>query len=83
MTHLVDRTVPDGYRWPGPDADGTHYYLTEQADWDGATPLYMVMRIQPGEQTILAQHCYRTHGVLIVDALRCHAGHALITQDKS
>jgi hypothetical protein len=67
---MTDRSVPSGYEWPGMDTDGTHYYLSEQADWDGATPLFMVHKQWNGGQTIIAERCYRTYGVEIVDALR-------------
>ena len=68
---MTDRNVPAGYEWPGMDTGhATVYYLSEQANWDGATPLFMVHKQWPGGQTIIAERCYRKYGVEIVDALR-------------
>lgn len=70
---MTDRAVPAGYEWPGADALQTsrpQYWLSEQAGWSGATPLFMVQYAEPGKQGILAERCYRWAGVQIVDALR-------------
>jgi hypothetical protein len=70
----VDREPPAGYKWPGADtiadALGQLYWLATQPDWDGATPLFVVMCSDSNGQKILAERCYRKYGVEIVDALR-------------
>jgi hypothetical protein len=71
MTTETKRTPPVGYEWPGvSDAPDTHYYLEPQANYDGATPQYMVMCMEPGVIRILAERCFLKDAVLIVDALR-------------
>ncbi len=67
----IDRTVPAGYEWPGMETgDRTVYYMSEQLDWQGATPLFVIGKQWPGGQTIIAEGCYRIYAVEIVDALR-------------
>lgn len=66
MPVAIDREPPAGYTCD----DGNAYYLAPQANWEGATPLFMVMKDTPGETRILAESCYRSAGVEIVDALR-------------
>lgn len=70
----TDRSVPAGYDWPGMTEDGqTHYYMSEQANWTGATSLFMVHKQWPGGQTSIAERYLRKYGVEIVDALRATA----------
>lgn len=66
--------VPDGYEWPGAGKNG--YWLSPQADWNGATPLFMVHAGWSGGETIIAERCYAKHGRAIVDALRAFDPHA-------
>ena len=71
---MTVRDVPTGYTRPpsGHQDSHTHYYLTEEPDYHGATPLFAVMCSKPGEQRCVAQKCYVGDGITIVDALRKH-----------
>lgn len=68
------REPPEGYQWPGADviaaSKDTVYWLSEQADWTGATPLFMVMMADGDGQHIVAEKCYLKHAMVIVSALR-------------
>lgn len=68
------RGVPVEYEWPGADAIADSstrlYWISQQADWTGATPQFMVMMADGDGQHIIAERCYRHHAVMIVDALR-------------
>jgi hypothetical protein len=71
VTTQTKRTPPVGYEWPGmSDSPYAHYYLEPQAAYDGATPQFMVMVMEPGMVRILAEKCFLKDAVLIVDALR-------------
>lgn len=69
---MIDRRPPRGYEAPRPSmrTKFTHYYLQEQGDYDGPTPLFTVMRASGGGRRPLAEHCLRDDGMAIVDALR-------------
>lgn len=76
-TTSADRQPPTGYEPPEDDpGDSIVYYLAPQPNYDGATPLFVVMRRAPGAQSILAERCYRELGMEIVDALRFVQSHA-------
>lgn len=63
-------TVPEGYEMPtGVTGDEIVYALAEQPG-ESATTLYMVLKVSPGKQEILAGDCYPNQGMEIVDALR-------------
>lgn len=63
-------TVPEGYEMPtGVTGNDTVYAIAEQPG-DSATDLFMVVKISPGMQEIMAEKSYLGHAVAIVDALR-------------
>lgn len=68
----VNRTPPEAYAYGSITASSraTEYYLTDQPNYYGATPLFLVMEKKPGSLKIIAEKCYLNHGVEIVDALR-------------
>lgn len=71
MTTQTDRNPPVGYEWPGmSDSAFSHFYLEPQANYDGATPQFMVMEMGPATIRILAEKCFLQDATRIVDALR-------------
>ena len=77
---MTDRRAPRGYEPPFPGTPhGTRYYLQPQSDYDGPTPLYMVMRAHDAGARILAERCLLGDGMAIVDALRL--AHSLATME--
>ena len=74
---MIDRHPPRGYEPPHPGmrTKHRHYYLRQQVgDYDGATPLFMVMVLSAEGERPLAELCLLDDGKLIVDALRLAYG---------
>lgn len=67
----TDREPPVGYErplmWESPPC---HFYLEPQANYEGATPQFMIMHTEPGCIRLLAEKCLLKDATLIVDALR-------------
>lgn len=69
---MTERTPPAGYEPLEPAPCHAYFYLQEQMDYDGVTPLYMVMQADSEGKRILAERCLPPDGMVIVDALRLH-----------
>jgi hypothetical protein len=61
---------PPPYQYHQPKTGQACYFLEPQVDYDGPTPLYMVMRGEDDNARILAERCLLHDGITIVDALR-------------
>ena len=71
---MID-TLPASHTWQlsgWQQASDQHpyYWITADATWTGATPLWMVSKAWGGGEAIIAQRCYLHYAIEIVDALR-------------